>query len=363
MSVTARPDGSLAAVRAAIPEGCYRRSNARGLTSVVIDTAAYGGLLVLLVRADAWWQVLPLGLLAGLVVAALFVLGHDASHGALLDSDRGNRLLARVLMLPSLHVQEAWVLGHNRVHHGFTARQGMDFVWHPVTAAEFEGWSRWARARHRLEWSALGAGAYYLREVWWNKMVTFRPPPGRAAPIRRDWWLVAGWATLTSGASLWLGWHDGGATSAALMWLALVVVPFVVFIHVIGWTVHVHHIGPDIPWWTRDEWTRRRAQTESTTIVRAPWLLNLVLHNIFVHVPHHVDTRIPWYRLPAAATAIEQVVPGVVDEPMRLRSYLRSTRACKLYDFDAHRWHGYPSRRRAAANGPRQDSSGTSPAG
>lgn len=344
MSVITRPDGSLATVRAAIPEECYRRSNARGVGAVVLDATAYVAVLAVIVRADAWWQVLPLGLLAGLVVAALFILGHDASHGALLDSDRANRLLARVLMLPSLHVHAAWVLGHNRVHHGFTARQGMDFVWHPTTAAEYARWPRWARARHRVEWSAFGAGAYYLREIWWNKMIAFRPPAGQAASIRRDRWLVAGWAALTSGGSLWLGWRDDGSVaSAVLMWLGLVVVPFLVFTHVIGWAVYVHHIGPDIAWWTRQEWTRRRAQTESTTILRAPWLLNLVFHNIFVHVPHHVDARIPWYRLPAAATAIERVVPDVVDEPMRLRSYLRSTATCKLYDFEAHAWHGYPS--------------------
>jgi len=123
------------------------------------------------------------------------------------------------------------------------------------------------------------------------------------------------------------------------------VFPFLVFVQVIGWTVHVHHIGPEIRWWTRAEWTRRRAQTESTTVLRVPAVLNVFFHNIFVHVPHHVDTRIPWYHLPAAAAAIDRALPGVVvDRPFRVRDYLASTRACKLYDFDAGAWLQYPSR-------------------
>lgn len=347
MSATiSRGDGSLAPVRAAIPDACYRRSTARGLASIALDLAVYAAVLVALAGADAWWLVLPLEVLAAFAVAALFILGHDAAHKALLDDDRLNGLAGRLLMLPSLHVHEAWVLGHNRVHHGFTARQGMDFVWHPTTAAELATMSPLHRLRHRLEWSAVGSGAYYLREVWWNKMITFRPPAGRAKAIRRDWWLVVGWAAVASAATLWLGWASGGSVAAALgMWAKLAVLPFLGFIHVIGWAVYVHHVGPDIPWWTREEWTRLRAQTESTTILRAPWLLNLVFHNIFVHVPHHVDTRIPWYHLPAAAAAIEAgTSAAIVDKPMRLGDYLESTRRCKLYDFEAHTWQPYPRR-------------------
>ena len=344
-------DGSLASTRAAIPARCYQRSTARGLVSIAGDLLVYGAVLVLLARTDTWWLVLGLELLAGLAVAALFILGHDAAHRALLDDDRLNGIAARALMLPSLHVNEAWVLGHNRVHHGFTARQGMDFVWHPVTEAEYRALTPWRRLRHRLEWSAAGAGAYYLREVWWNKMVTFRPPPARAQAIRRDWWLVAAFAAVATTGALWLGWATGGTVPAALwMWVKLLVVPFLIFTHVIGWAVYVHHVGPGIPWWTRAEWTRLRAQTESTTILRAPWLLNLVFHNIFIHVPHHVDTRIPWYRLPEAATAIEAVATTpIVDQPMRLGDYLRSTRTCKLYDFETRTWRPYPRRAAVAA--------------
>lgn len=333
----------LARVRDVLPARCHQRSGWRTIAVITVNVAAYLGILFALSAVGAWWVSLPLVIGAGLAVSGLFILGHDASHGSMFAGDRANGLAARLLMLPALHVQEAWVLGHNRVHHGFTAREGMDFVWHPVSPASFRAASPAQRLRHRIEWSWAGAGVYYLREVWWNRMVTFRPPPKRARAIRRDWWLTATFAVAASAAAMALGWaRSGDGWGMALLWAKLVAGPFLVFSQVIGWAVYVHHVGPDIRWWRSGEWTPWRAQMTSTTVLRLPRLANLVFHNIFVHVPHHVDAGIPWYRLPEAAAAIEAAFPGtVVDQPFRVREYLRAVRTCKLYDFDAGRWLPY----------------------
>ncbi len=56
-------------------------------------------------------------------------------------------------MVPSAHVEAAWNLGHNRIHHGYTTREGFDFVWHPITVDDYRAMGKLARLRHRLEWS------------------------------------------------------------------------------------------------------------------------------------------------------------------------------------------------------------------
>ena len=336
-------EGSLAPVRDVIPESCYVRSASRSLAFAARDLVGYLVVLTALAWVNVWWLTLPLIALAGLVVSAMFIIGHDASHGAFSENQKLNGTVARILMLPSMHVQEAWVLGHNRIHHGFTARQDMDFVWRPYTAEQYQALSHFGRLRHRLEWSPLGSGAYYLREVWWNKMITFRPPERWAKGIKRDRWLVIGWAIFATILALTIGFlKSGTALGMFVMWIKLVVAPFLLFNQVIGWAVYVHHVGPEVRWWTRQEWTRWRAQMESTTILRLPWIANLVFHNIFIHVPHHVEMRIPWYQLPQAAVAIEAAFPGtVVDEKMSLKKYLHSTRTCKLYDFEQGVWSSY----------------------
>lgn len=336
-------DRTLSAVRAVIPARCYERSAGPALAALAQAAALHVAALAGLALTDAWWLLVPLWGLAGLGVAGLFVLGHDASHGALLASPRANRLIAPLCMVPSAHVEAAWDLGHNRVHHGYTTRQGLDFVWHPLTADDYRRLGRLRRAQHRLEWSWLGSGAYFLRAVWWQKMIRFRAEGRRRGTIRADKARLAAMAGGAVAVVAAAGWLTAGPVGAVWLPVKLLVVPFLVFVQIIGWTVYVHHVDPDIRWWPRREWTKFRGQVESTTILRMPRLANrLWFHDIFVHVPHHVDPRIPFHQLRRAAEAIAAAYPGIVrTERMTLRRYLRATRRCKLYDFDAGRWLPY----------------------
>ncbi len=333
-----RPTG-LKPVLDVIPDRCYERSAARGIGLIARDLLVYVAAVAGLLATDRWYLLVPLWILAGLAVSGLFVLGHDAAHQALFDSAKANSIVARLTMLPSLHATEVWVFGHNRVHHGHTLRQGMDFVWHPTTVDEYASMSRLGRLRHRLEWSPLGAGAYYLREVWWNKMVRFTPPERWRRAMRLDQLLVI---AVAGGALVALVALDGAA--GLWDWIKVVVVPFLLFCQVIGWVVYVHHIDPETRWWPRRLWNRYRGQVEGTTVLWGPPGWELFFHWIMVHLPHHVDMRIPCYRLPDAARAIQAAYPDdVIDRPIRWSDYRRATRVCKLYDFDAGTWLPYPS--------------------
>jgi omega-6 fatty acid desaturase (delta-12 desaturase) len=338
-------------VRAIIPESCYRRSAVRGALAVVQAVVLYALPIAGLVLTDRWWALLLLWPLAGFGVAGLFVVGHDASHQALFDSRRANRLVARGCMIPSMHVEAAWDLGHNRIHHGYTTRQGFDFVWHPQTVEQYQAMGRFGRLRHRLEWSFVGSGAYFLREVWWEKMWRFSAPGKRHDEIVRDKRVLGSIALLAVAGTVVAGALTGGWLTAVWMPIKLLVVPFLIFVHVIGWAVYVHHVAPDIQWWERKEWTQFRGQMESTTILVLPKVINtLWFYNIFVHVPHHVDARIPFHQLPAAAEAITEAFPGVVrSSKFSARSYLRTAKTCKLYDFHAAQWLPYSAAKTASA--------------
>jgi omega-6 fatty acid desaturase (delta-12 desaturase) len=338
---------SLNDVRAVIPATCYQRSARRATVALVQATLLWLLPVTGLVLTDRWYFLVPLWALAGLAVSGLFVLGHDASHGALVASRRANRVIAQLCMAPSAHVEAAWDLGHNRIHHGYTTREGFDFVWHPLTPAQYAGLGRMARVRHRLEWSCLGSGAYFLREVWWSKMWRYNAPGKRRDAIIRDKTVLTIASALVIGGTATAGAFMGGWATAVWLPIKLFVVPFLIFVHVIGWTVYVHHVAPEIRWWSRKEWTQFHGQMDSTTIMRIPQLVNrLWMHNIMVHVPHHVDVRIPFHQLPAAADAIRGAYPTTVRTiRLSVRGYLRTTRTCKLYDFQAGRWLPYAAAR------------------
>ena len=334
---------SLNDVRAIIPASCYEPSNTRAWLALAQGAALYVVPLVLLATTDRWWALPILWLLTGLAIAGLFVLGHDASHGALFRSRRANRIVALGCMAPSAHVEAAWNLGHNRIHHGYTTRQGFDFVWHPSTIEDYDAMGTLARLRHRFEWSFLGSGAYYLRVVWWEKMWRFAAAGKHRSAIRRDKFTLGVALAAVLAIPVFIGAIQSGLAGAIWVPIKMVVVPFIIFVQIIGWTVYVHHVSPEIRWWKRREWTQFAGQMESTTILSMPRLINrLWFHNIFVHIPHHVDARIPFHQLPQAAAAISQQYPDTVKVArFSPGDYLRATRACKLYDFDAGHWVSY----------------------
>jgi omega-6 fatty acid desaturase (delta-12 desaturase) len=337
------PDRTLSSVLEVFPDACYANPTWKGVVFLTRDALPYGATVAALCVVDSPWLLAPLWLLAGLLISALFVLGHDAAHGSLFQSDRLNGWLGRLAMLPALHVFDAWVFGHNRVHHGHTVRETMDYVWHPLTPAQYAALPRAKRLLHRLEWSLFGAGIYYLIEIWWKMMIRFDPPAKLAAGVHRDRRLVIGYAALASAGTLAAGALATGTAGGALwMWTKVLLVPFLVWNYSIGITVYVHHIAPEIVWAERREWTKWHGQMEGTTIIHLPRWLNVFYHNIFLHVPHHADMRIPFYNLPRAVDALRERYAEVLRERRyRLRDYLRATRTCKLFDFERGVWCGY----------------------
>ena len=347
-----REQGSLKPVIDLIPPAAYQNPTWKGLGYFGRDLFFYAlAVTGLVLTANPLWDS-AFEVLAILSVTGLFVVAHDCAHGALFANKRLNSIVGRIAMLPSWHAYEAWVLGHNRIHHAFTVRQGYDFVWHPITPEEYAAKPFWGRVLHRIEWSWQGAGLYYFLEVWLKKMIFFRAPARWVQFIRRDRMLTASFVALSTGVLVIVGvsHHD---SALALLWLVtrVLILPFAGFCVMIGAVVHVHHVQPDIRWWPKGEWTKFKGQMEGTTVLRVPRGVNFFFHWIMIHSPHHVDMRIPMYNLELAATAIEAGYPDVVhDAPLRFRDFRRNTARCKLYNFDQGQWLTYRDARAMVAS-------------
>lgn len=351
---------TLAQVIRDLPKSVYENPTWKGLWYFFRDGLMYLAMVAALLATDNPLYLIPLWAVAALVLSALFIIGHDAGHRALFKSRKVCDIIGKIAMLPSFHNYSAWLLGHNRVHHGFTVHQERDFVWHPTTTEEYAAMTRWGKFMHRLEWSCFGAGIYYMIEVWWKKMIAFRPPEKLAPDFRKDArFLLLG---LLGGLAFFFAFtivsrdHTLAGSLAYTAWLAVKVmlIPWVGFNYVIGAVVYLHHINPDLKWHEHETWTKFRAQMEGTMIYRvSPRALNIFLHDIMIHVPHHVDARIPFYNLNKAAAHIHANYPEVVrDVVLRLSDYIRATRRCKLYDFDAQVWTDYKGRIAAGFSRP-----------
>src|SRR5579862_6989166 len=93
-------------------------SEARAWPLFLGTLAIYAGAVWLAGFAPApLWLRLSASVLAGLAIPSLFVIGHDAAHGAFTPRRRVNGLIGRIALLPALHNFSLWQVQHNKLHH------------------------------------------------------------------------------------------------------------------------------------------------------------------------------------------------------------------------------------------------------
>jgi acyl-lipid omega-6 desaturase (Delta-12 desaturase) len=334
---------SIAGLREVLTAYCERSTRlAVGLLLVDLGLFA-GGQWLVVAGAGVGWQLAG-GMLTTLAIVRLFIIGHDACHGSLTDYPRLNKLLGRIAFLPSLTPFSLWRVGHNVVHHGFNNLKGRDFVWQPFDPAEFAALTPARRRLERIYRSAVGPLPYYLVEIWWRRLYFPGPAnaPGQRAEFLWDCVLVS---VFVAGWIAWLvsGRLSGGGGAVAVALVVGVLLPFLVWNWVVGFVVYLHHTHPSVIWYAdKSAWVAARGILQGTVRYRVrPWW-NWLLHNIMEHGAHHLDPRIPLYRLKAAQSALARLLPDIPVVELSLRTYWRSVRACKLFDFEGRRWVGFP---------------------
>jgi len=325
----------LRTVRSAFSEGCYQRSLFRALGWLAVDLALYATALAGVFTVDHPIAQLGFGVLAGCAVAFLFVWGHDAAHGALFASSRWSEALGTIAMLPSLNMYRLWSYGHNKVHHGFTSFSPIDWIWRPLTPDEYRARSRTRRFVYRLERHPATCGLHYLLRVWWPGMVRFRPDPKlrRTRGFRASKLGTLAFALVASTVAYRFAGGPWGVVAA-------VVVPFAVFNWFIALFVYLHHTHPDVPFFDdRQEWSATVGQVYCSTVVRCSPLTEALTHHILIHTPHHVDTRIPFYRLETAYADLRPAYGRYVHEYRFRWSTVRTIFAtCQLFNYDTNTW-------------------------
>jgi omega-6 fatty acid desaturase (delta-12 desaturase) len=328
----------------------YRRSTALAFALLLADVALFGIAQWLVARGGSIALQLLGGVLATVAIVRLFIIGHDACHGSLTDHDALNKTLGRIAFLPSLTPYSLWRVGHNVVHHGFNNLKGRDFVWEPLDPTEFAALSPARRFVERIYRSAFGPLPYYLVEIWWKKL--YFPgkahAPGRRSEFKWDSLLVTVFAALWIAALVVYSAPGAGATALAIVIGFLA--PFLVWNWTVGFVVYLHHTHPDVVWYSdKSSWLKAQGILQGTVRYKIRPYWNILLHNIMEHAAHHLDARIPLYRLKAAQAELARLVPDIPVIELSMRTYWRTVRECKLFDFKRRVWVRFPRTARSDA--------------
>jgi len=237
-----------------------------------------------------YWLCLLLAVPAAGFLVRLFMIQHDCSHGALFRSRRTNDWVGRVIGVITLTPYDHWRQTHAE-HHAGTGnldRRGIGDVY-TMTVREYAGLGRWRRLmywvyRHPL--ALFGIGPTYLF------LFQHRVPRGM---MRKGWrpWLT----TMATNAAI-------VALSGVVIWLiglgAFVAVhlPIAILAASAGvWLFYVQHQFEDTYWKDDGAWSHAQASLDGSSFYDLPAPLRWLTANIGVHHVHHLNSRIPFYRL------------------------------------------------------------------
>jgi acyl-lipid omega-6 desaturase (Delta-12 desaturase) len=340
------------------------RSTPLAVALLLANIAAYLAAVAGAVALDAWPAQLACAVVAGSAISALFVIGHDAAHGAYAEGRLANAVTGRIAFLPALHNYSLWQVQHNRLHHRLVNIKGLN-SWSPLSKAEYDGLPPWRRRVERLYRSPLGFAPYYLIERWWRDKFFPRRRNGTArhAIFWADFALLlgylAGFVALLAIAGSAL--PQSSATAAVAWGFG---VPFLVWNMLMGATTYMQHTHRRAPWFAgQTEWRRLAGQEELSVHVVTPGWYGAISHHIMDHPAHHVHPKIPLYRLAAAQRRLNELLGERAIVQRFTPAYLWDTLSCcKLYDYRAHRWLDFAGRITSACTLPERMQRADAPA-
>jgi omega-6 fatty acid desaturase (delta-12 desaturase) len=287
-----------------------------------------------LLAAISVWVALPLSALAAGFLVRIFIIQHDCGHGSFFRSRRANDLIGRLCSLMTLTPYAFWRRQHAR-HHGCwnnldrRAASGLDLYSSCLTVAEYRALGRGRR------WLVRWVGHPVVANLLVPPILFFllyRVPFDAAKEWRRERFGVyltnIALAALLGGLGLALGYGRVAEIQAPIMLLA----------SIIGvWLFSIQHRFEQAKWMPESSWTLGEAAFGGTSYLLLPRVLQWFTGNIGFHHVHHINPRVPNYRLEKChnAHAVFQSAPRLtpLSALQGLRYSLWDSDLCRLVPF------------------------------
>jgi omega-6 fatty acid desaturase (delta-12 desaturase) len=322
----------------------FRSSSARhGLLQLCTTLPALALLLYVMYRslAVSYWIALALSPITAGFLLRTFIIMHDCAHGSFLPWRRANEIIGFFTGALTFTPFAQWRRDH-ALHHassGDLDRRGHGDVY-TLTVSEYLARNTWERFKYRAfrnPFILFGFGPFYmLISQRWRP----RSTATKAKQLNSVLYTNITILILAVAFSLLIGWRA----------VLLVYLPVFYFAAMAGiWLFYVQHQFEDTYWEAHESWDYATAALRGSSYYRLPRVLEWFSGSIGLHHVHHIDPRVPNYRLRSCHEAVDEFrsVPELT-----LRRSLRSMRL-SLWDADRGRLIGFRELR-AVVRTPRE---------
>jgi len=277
-----------------------------------------------------WWPLrVVLSVLGALFMVRAFITYHDYMHGAILRHSRLARVLFHAYAAFALAPPRSWGKSHN-YHHGHVGMLSDASVgaFPVITARMWREASPRERMNYRLQRHPLVVLCGYVTIFIINICLL---------PLLRDparHWDSA-LALITHGGLIILLWLYGGFEVAFFS----VLLPMSIAAALGSYLFFAQHSFKRMQFIAPEDWTFYRAALESSSYMRLNRIMQWFTGNIGFHHIHHLNMRIPFYRLPEVMAAIPELQSPVTIS-LAPRDIIDCFKSC-LWDEDRHRMISY----------------------
>lgn len=281
----------------------------------------YAAMLVIACSSAPMFARVLASVVSGLVIVRLFIIYHDYQHGAILRKSWLAEGILAIYGLLVLSPRSVWNHTHDHHHKHNSRSSGINTGSYPLmTSEEYVRASRWKKFEYALSRHPLTISLGYLTVFLYGMSV-------RSFVLRPKKHLDAGIAVVLHVALLALCYSLGWD----ILILAMIV-PLAIACGLGSYLFYAQHNFPTCQLHRREDWHYVAAALDSSSYIRMNRVMHWFTGNVGYHHVHHLNAKIPFYRLPEAMAALEELQqPGVTSlHPRDVLACLR----LKVWDTD-----------------------------
>jgi omega-6 fatty acid desaturase (delta-12 desaturase) len=296
--------------------------------------------------AGTIWNFALLGrvacsVLTGFLLLRLFVIYHDQQHHSILRRSVPAEILMRIFGMLSLSPSTIWRSSHNYHHnHNSQLRTAHIGSFPIMTKANYLRSPRRLRVKYLFMRHPLTILFGYPIVFLYGMCVA----PAIRDPRRHLDCLFAFILHVALAAALW---RFAGWTGVVLT----LVVPHFIASAIGTYLFYAQHNFPGVSFADKHGWAYDKAALESSSFMKTGPIMGWFTANIGYHHIHHLNSRIPFYRLPEAVAGIPEL-QSPRTTTLGFREIFRCLRL-KVWDAEANRMIGLAE---ISSNQPSADS-------
>jgi len=233
----------------------------------------------------------------GLLLLRLFVIYHDQQHHAILSKSRLAESFMRIFGILSLSPSSIWRSSHNYHHKHNTKLRSAHIGSYPVmTKAEYLRSSKATRFEYLFMRHPLTILFGYLFVFLWGMCIY----PFFNNPREHYDCLIAAvvHAAIATVLVYFFGWPA--------LFLTLII-PHLIGSAIGSYLFYAQHNFPGVSFFDRHGWAYEKAALESSSFMKTGPIMAWFTANIGYHHIHHLNARVPFYRLPEVLNAIPEL--------------------------------------------------------